>query len=114
MDIRVIKESVPKAVAVEIAKEFYVDMIKGAVDVERGIIALGGEWHSDANEVLLQDGSAQSSVWGFNFYLNKSGREQIECHSLINIRPTEGNYSMLVENPEIEEKIRSLAQRLIL
>ncbi len=31
--------------------------IKLAVDVERGIVAGGGEWHADCEKVLLQNGS---------------------------------------------------------
>lgn len=49
MNIRIIETPITRAEAKEIAKEFYIDMVKGVVDVEREIIALGGEWHIDAN-----------------------------------------------------------------
>ena len=55
----------------EIAKDFYVDMIKGVVDIERGILAMGGEYHMDANTALIENGSRQQNIWGFNWYFNK-------------------------------------------
>ena len=38
--------------------------IKLAVDVERNILAGGGEFHADCQEALLEDGSHQENVWG--------------------------------------------------
>jgi hypothetical protein len=38
--------------------------IKLAVDVERDILAGGGEYHADCEEVLLEDGSRQEDIWG--------------------------------------------------
>jgi hypothetical protein len=36
------------------------------VDVEKGILALGGELHADANAALLARGSEQKDLWGIN------------------------------------------------
>ncbi len=38
--------------------------IKLAVDIQRGILAGGGELHADCEQVLLEDGSEQAYVWG--------------------------------------------------
>lgn len=38
--------------------------IKLAVDVERQILAGGGRLHYDCEQVLLEDGSLQSNIWG--------------------------------------------------
>lgn len=38
--------------------------IKLSVDVEREILAGGGEYHADCEEVLLEDGSRQEDIWG--------------------------------------------------
>ena len=64
MDIRIIKQPINRTEAKEIALEYYIDMVKGVCDVERGIIALGGEYHMDANMVMTADGSVQKNVWG--------------------------------------------------
>ena len=37
--------------------------MKYVVDVERGLIALGGELHVEAVEALLEAGSRQADLW---------------------------------------------------
>jgi hypothetical protein len=41
--------------------------IKLAVDVERNILAGGGEYHADCEEVLVEDGSRQEDIWGVDW-----------------------------------------------
>src|SRR3989344_5486409 len=113
MDIRIIRGKIAKKELGELAKEFYVEMVKGVADVEREIIALGGEWHMDANEVLIKDGSNQENLWGFNIYVDKSREERLEYNYLINIRPKQGNRSMEVENEEIKNKIFKIVSNLV-
>ena len=114
MDIRIIRKPVSRSVVSEIAKEFYSNMVKGVADIELGIIALGGEWHSDANKVLINDGSHQDNIWGFNFYLDKPKEEEIEYVALINIRPAFGNRDMYIENAETRNKIKAILNKLII
>ena len=75
--------------------------LQGAVDVRRKIISLGGEWHMDANNVLISDGLKQEDVWGFNIYPDKTGDTALEYISLINIRPTQNNNGMEIEDKEL-------------
>ena len=42
--------------------------IKLAVDVERGILAGGGELHADCELIVLENGSKQANVWGADWY----------------------------------------------
>ena len=42
--------------------------IKLAVDIERGILAGGGEVHADCESVLLENGSKQVDIWGADWY----------------------------------------------
>ena len=106
MRIEIITEPITRAVASEIAREIYGDMLKGVVDIEREILALGGEYHMDGNMALIGNGSTQSAVWGFNLHLEQPQESWIEFRSLINIRPAQGNRGMLVESSELQEKIR--------
>ncbi len=63
------------------------DMVKYVVDVERGVVAIGGELHADAEQVLLEQGSRQADLWGANYYPGRRGPEScIEFTSLINIK----------------------------
>jgi hypothetical protein len=65
--------------------------IKMAVDVERNILAGGGEYHADCEEILLEDGSRQENVWGADWYPESRA---LGFGALINIRPHQGNRGM--------------------
>ena len=112
--IWILYEPITKTVANTIGAPWYAEMVKGVVDIEKGIIALGGEYHMDANVILVGRGSSQSDVWGFNVYHDRAGDDWIEYTSLINIRPAVGNKSMLVENSKIRDAMRAYIERLIL
>ena len=47
MEIKIIRESIPKTELNEMAKEQFGDMVKAVVDMEQRIMAIGGELHSD-------------------------------------------------------------------
>ena len=113
MNIKIVTEPITRAEAKEIAKEFYVEMLKGVVDVEKGIIALGGEYHMDANTILVENGSEQKNLWGFNFYPDKTGDEQIEYKALVNIRPVHGNSVMEIQDENLRTAMRVIIRKLI-
>ena len=89
------------------------DMIKYVVDVERGVVAIGGELHADAEQVLLEQGTRPADLWGANYYPGRGREGCIEFTSLINIRPARGNRSMEVEDPAVRERIRALTFALV-
>ena len=113
MNIKIVTEPITRAEAKEIAKEFYVEMVKGVVDVEKGIIALGGEYHMDANTILVENGSEQKNLWGFNFSPDKTGDEQIEYKALVNIRPVHGNSVMEIQDENLRTAMRVIIRKLI-
>jgi hypothetical protein len=83
------------------------------VDVERGVIAIGGELHADAEQLLLDAGSRQADLWGANYYPGRGRDGCIEFTSLINIRPSQGNPGMEVQDPALRERIRALTGALV-
>jgi hypothetical protein len=85
---------------------FFDDMVKFVVDVERGIVAVGGEFHADAEAVLLENGSRKQDLWGANYYPGRGPDDCLEYTALINIRPSRGNRSMEVEDPAVRERVR--------
>ena len=109
MQIKIIDKPILESELREIAKEFYGEMIKGVADVRREILAMGGEYHMDANVFLIENGSKQGDVWGFNWYFDRLGDERIEYISLINIRPNQGNRIMEVQDSVLRDKIKSIA-----
>ena len=108
MIIKLINQKITESELREIAKDFYIVMIKGVVDVERGILAMGGEYHIDANIVLIENGSRQQDIWGFNWYFDRAGDERIEYVSLINIRPAQGNRTMEVQDMSLRETMKAM------
>lgn len=89
------------------------DMVKAVVDVDREILALDAELHSDLEALLLNDGSRQESLWGINLYPEMPENELIEFDSMINMRPSQGNRSRGVENEELRKKIVRIIQKTI-
>jgi hypothetical protein len=88
--------------------ERFEDMVKYVVDVERGLIAIGGEMHADGEQLLLESGSRQHDLWGANYYPGRGREGCIEYTSFINIRPSSGNRSMELADPALRERVRAL------
>ena len=80
-------------------------MIKGVADVKNEIIAIDAEMHADLEAYLIEEGSAQEDLWGFNLYIEKKDEEFIEYTSLINIRPSMGNKTRGVEDESMKKLI---------
>jgi hypothetical protein len=112
--IKIVREPITRQEAQEIGKKWYPELVKGVVDIEKAMLALGGEYHMDANVILVDAGSAQDKVWGFNIYPDKVGDDFIEYVSLINIRPAVGNRGMMVENEGIRNSMRVIIEKLII
>jgi hypothetical protein len=113
MPISLIEQPIDKSELAEIAKERFGDLVKAVVDVEKGIMAVGGELHADEEALLLEEGSKQRNLWGINLYPDKSGEELIEFDSIINLRPSQGNRSRDVNDPIARQKIKEIVNQLI-
>ncbi len=112
--IKIIKDSISKEELRSIAKNQFGDLVKAVVDVEKEIMAIGGELHADEEALLLDQGSQQGDLWGINLYPDKSKDDMIEFDSMINIRPSQENKSRGVESLDIQRKIRDIVSKLIL
>jgi hypothetical protein len=91
------------------AEKMYGHLVKGVVDIEKDIIVLDAELHADQESYLLQNGSAQEHLWGFNLHPNEYGTEEfIEFDSMINIRPRQKNMSRDVQDANIRQTMTEL------
>lgn len=114
MSILCIETSIKIDELKERAKSQFRDrLIKAVVDVEKEVMAIGGAMHCDEESVLLEKGSSQSNLWGINIYPEKMEEEFIEYDSMINLRPSQENYSRGVDDPQIREKIAQIVWRLV-
>ena len=62
--IEIVTDRVAIARLAAVAEGGFGDLVKAVVDVGRGVMAIGGELHSDEEELLIDDGSAQRDLWG--------------------------------------------------
>lgn len=92
---------------IKAASEEYGEYIKIVIDVEKESMAIGGEWHADAEKVLLENGSLQDNIWGGGIDLT---RNNIETIALINFRPKLENDSQEILNPKIRNKFIIIAK----
>ena len=108
MHVHLLHES-PTADQLQEMLEAQLTYIKLAVDVERGIVAGGGEYHADCEEVLLEDGSLQENIWGADWYPES---RTVTFGALINIRPRQGNRGMEIVDPALRARIEQVVRRL--
>ena len=114
MQTRVINDKITLEELRLMAQESFGDFVKGACDTEKRILALGGELHSDCFDALVENSSEAKDIWGFNLFPDFPAEKRIDFVSLINIRPSQNNRSMEIQNQEIREKISEIINNLIL
>ena len=89
------------------------EMVKAVADIEKGILALNAPLHSDLETLLLENGSDQRSLYGFNIYFDKT----IEYDSLINPpRNREAGFPRVsrdVADPKAREAIQEIVETWI-
>ena len=96
-----------------LAQARFGDMIKGVVDLARGILTLDADLHADQEASLLADGSTQANLWGVNLYPDLAGDDWLEFDSMINLRPSFGNRSRGVDDPAMRAAIAELIARVV-
>ena len=89
------------------------DMVKAVVDVDRDLMALDAELHSDLEALLMEDGSGQNGLWGINLYPDMEGSDFIEFDSMINIRPSRNNMTRGVDSEEVRKKITDIVNKWV-
>lgn len=112
-DIIIINQPITKQQLKKIAEKLFGDLVKAVVDVEKGIMAIGGDLHADEESFLLKQGSNQENLWGINIYPDLSDEEMVEFDSMINIRPKQNNRTRSIDSQEIRQRIITIIQKLI-
>jgi hypothetical protein len=96
-----------------LARGRFGDMVKGVVDLARGILVLDADLHADQEAELLADGSTQADLWGINLYPDVSADDWLEFDSMINLRPSFGNRSRGVDDPGTRAAIAGFVARVV-
>jgi len=113
MTITIVSNTFSKKDLKRLAQETYKEMVKAVVDVQKKILAIGGELHADAEALLLDEGSGQQDLWGINLYPDKPEIDRIEYTSLINIRPRQGNKGMQIQDDSLRKVIKEIVDQRI-
>lgn len=114
MEIRIIKTPISREELLKIASEGFGDVVKAVVDVEQGIMAVGGEFHADGEVLLMeQEESRREHTWGVNLYPKEKGDGFIEFDSMVNLKPSFGNRSRNVQDSQTQKNIRNIVGRLV-
>ena len=112
--IKIIKEPITRAELKKIAEERFGDLVKAAVDIEQGIMAVGGELHVDEQVALVEEaGSKHWDVWGVNIKPLETGDDFIHFDSVINYKVNYGNRTRDIDNLEIKEKVMDIINKLV-
>ena len=89
-------------------------MMKAVIDIDREILAVNAELHSDLKQMLVEDGSNQKYLYGINIQYDNG---EIEFDSLINPpRNREAGYPRVGRggaDPKAREKIMEVVNKWI-
>ena len=112
--MQLIKEKISLDELRKMSEKMYNQLVKAVVDIEQEIMMVDAGLHADQEDALLEKGSKQEALWGINLYPEKVGTAGfIEFDSMINIRPSQGNRSRDVEDPQIRKNINQIVADLI-
>ena len=111
--MRIVEENISIHELKKMASKMFGNLVKAVVDVEKNILIVDAELHSDQEAYLLQLGSKQENLWGINIYPELPIEERVEFDSMINLRPSQGNNARGVESEEIQKKILNIVNSKI-
>ena len=88
-------------------------LVKAVVDIHKQVMVVDAEMHADEEAYLLKEGSKQDDLWGINLYPDATGEDWLEFDSMINLRPSFGNRSRGVDDPDTRARIADLVNQLV-
>lgn len=94
----------------EKSREFYSDYIKTVVDIEKSVIAVGGEFHMDCEEVLIANGSKLENLYGGGYRIST---KEIEYMAMSNLKPSLNKTTYEIMDPAIRLKIYELTKKYL-
>jgi len=112
--MKIVKDYIEISELKKMSDDFSGVFVKSVVDIEKEIMAVDAELHADLMEFLMEkEKSEPKNIWGINLYPEKTGGDFIEFDSMVNIKPSWGNRTRGIDNPEIREKIKSIIKKRV-
>lgn len=94
----------------EQAREVYQDYIKTVIDIEKGVLAVGGEYHIDCEEVLIKSGSKFENLYGGGYRIST---EEVEYMAMSNFKPAFKKTTYEIMDKDIREKLFKLTKEYL-
>lgn len=88
-------------------REHFDSYIKTVIDVEKKICSAGMDRHFEGEQILLEQGSSQSNIWGGGL---DPDSKVIDYNSFINIRPNDNNPSNDILSVDLRNKYEELTK----
>lgn len=112
--MRLVTTTIPIGVLAALAQGQFAELVKAVVDVDRAVMVIGGELHSDEEAYLIDTGSVQANLWGINLYPDTyPDPDWLEYDSMINLRPSHGNRTRSVDDPTARARIAAIVAQLV-
>lgn len=92
------------------AAVYYPNYIKITIDVNKELVAIGGEYYADAEKILLENGGDSDYIWGGGLDLTTG---EIETNAMLNIKPRLGNRSTELLDKKIRKKFISISRKFL-
>jgi len=98
----------------EMAKKMHEGIVKADVDLARNVIVIDMGMHADGEAYLLEADSKQKDLWGINLHPDKYGTDEfVEFDSMINLRPSQNNFSRGINDEAIRARIIELVDGVV-
>lgn len=82
-------------VEIDKLKEVFNTYIKTVIDIQKKICSAGCDRHFESEQLLLEQGSNQSDIWGGGIDLET---KVVDFNSFVNIRPNDSNTSNEIQD----------------
>jgi len=99
---------IPNSEEISQLTQEYPSYIKLVADIKKNILYGGSRLHADIEKILINQGSSQKDIWGGGIDLKI---KKIECTAVANIRPSLGNSSMEILDPQIRKKFIKIVKK---
>ena len=106
----VVLKGKPKKNHIKKAREDHKNYIKITADLEKKIIAIGGEYHADAEKILAEKyGAKQRSIWGGGYNIDL---DEFETIAVINIKQPNNPSSEIIDQKVRKEFLEFVKREL--
>jgi len=106
--ILILKEKASKEQLTEVM-QIYPGYAKVVADIKRNLLAAGGEYHIDCEQILLADGSLQSDLWSGGYRLES---KEVDFMGLTNYKANINHFSYEITNAEIREQVEKIVRKV--